>query len=406
MPTEPPDEEFRARVRSFLAENAEREQWIRDEHGRPRSDDAPNDERVARARRCLTLLFEAGLGALTWPERFGGQGLTNRQQVIFNQEAAEYDLPLGMFVIGHGMCAPTLLAHGTDDQRDRYLPRLLRGHDIWCQMFSEPEAGSDLASISCRAEPDGDGWVMNGQKVWTSGAHNSTYGMLLARSDPTLHRHGGMTMYIIEMNDPGVEVRPLRQMSGTSRFNEVFFDDCHVGPGAVLGEVGQGWRTAMTTLMNERVSIGTSSPGGTGHPVSALIAEARQAGRLADVAIVDRLVGVQIRQRMVALLGERVTQALLAGEEPGPEGSLAKLAGTQLSKDSAALAMEIVGPASIGWPVDDRDQAMWATVLTNAPGLSIAGGTDEIMRNIVAERVLGLPRDPRPDESTRGDGDG
>ena len=405
MTVEPPDDEFRARVRAFLVEHAEREKWVRDEHGRPRPDDAPNEERVARARRCLGLLFDAGLGALTWPERFGGQGLTNRQQIIFNQEAAAYDLPLGIFVIGHGMIAPTLLAHGTDDQCDRYLPRLLRGDDIWCQMFSEPEAGSDLASISCRADRDGDGWVITGQKVWTSGAHNSAYGMLLARSDPNAGRHGGMTMFIVEMDGPGVEVRPLVQMSGASRFNEVFFDGCRLGPGAVLGEVGQGWTTAITTLMNERVSIGTSAPGGTGHPASALIAEARRADRLDDPRLVDRLVDTEIRERILEFLGERVTQALLAGARPGPEGSVAKLAGTRLSKDSAALAMEIVGPASVAWSPSDADQATWATVLTNAPGLSIAGGSDEIMRNIIAERVLGLPRDPRPADPNRGDRD-
>ena len=212
-------------------------------------------------------------------------------------------------------------------------------------------------------------------------------------------------MFITAMDHPGVEVRPLIQMSGASRFNEVFFDDCRLGPDAVVGEVGQGWRTAITTLMNERVSIGTSAPGGTGHPASALIAEARRAGRLDDPTIVDELAAVETRQRILGLLGERVTQALLAGTEPGPEGSLAKLAGTRLSKDTAELGMEIVGPASVAWPGSDPDQATWAAVQTTAPGLSIAGGTDEIMRNIIAERVLGLPRDPRPPDPTRGDRD-
>ena len=392
---EAPDDSFRARVRAFLADHAPREGWTRDEHGRPPRDDAPNEVRVARARRCLSLLFDADLGAISWPRRYGGQGLTNRHQVIFNEEAAAYALPLDIFVIGVGMCAPTVLAHGTDEQRSRCLPPLLRGDEIWCQLFSEPAAGSDLAGVSCRAESDGDSWTVTGQKVWTSGAHNAAFGMLLARSDPGSSRHSGMTMFIVDMSLPGIEVRPLRQMTGTSRFNEVFFDGCRLAPDAALGLVGQGWRTAITTLMNERVSIGTSNPAGYGHPASALAAEARRRGIIGDTGLADRISQLAIRERITALLGKRVTEAMLAGVEPGPEGSLAKLSGTQISKDSAALAMEIVGPAAAAWDGEDQSAAAWATVQCSTPGLSIAGGTDEIMRNILAERVLGLPREPR-----------
>ena len=367
---------------------------MRDEHGRPPRDDSPNDVRVARARRCVTLLFDAGLGAISWPQCYGGQGLTNRHQVIFNEEAAAYALPFDIFVIGVGMCAPTVLAHGTEQQRSRHLAPLLRGKEIWCQLFSEPAAGSDLAGLRCRAENDGDGWVVSGQKVWTSGAHNAAFGMLLARSDPASSRHAGMTMFVVDMSLPGIEIRPLRQMTGAARFNEVFFDGCRLEPDAVLGEIGQGWKTAITTLMNERVSIGTSNPTGYGHPASALAAEARRRGRL-DAGIIDRISQLAIRERIAALVGKRVTDALIAGTQPGPEGSLAKLSGTQISKDSASLAMEIVGPSAIAWDVEDQSAAAWATVQCSAPGLSIAGGTDEIMRNILAERVLGLPREPR-----------
>ena len=203
MPTHHPDEEeFRRSVRAFLAEHAEREGWMRDEYGRAPSDDAPNEVRLARNRRCLTLLHEAGLGAISWPTEYGGQGLTNRHQVIFNHEVASYSLPLGMFIIGHGMCAPTLLAYGTDDQKHRHLPPLLRGEEIWCQLFSEPGAGSDLAAVQCRAERDGDDWIITGQKVWTSGAHNSAFGLLLARSDPSAARHAGLTTFIVDMAQP------------------------------------------------------------------------------------------------------------------------------------------------------------------------------------------------------------
>jgi alkylation response protein AidB-like acyl-CoA dehydrogenase len=401
MPTHQPDEEeFRRIVRAFLAEHAEREGWMRDEYGRAPSDDAPNEVRLARNRRCLTLLHEAGLGAISWPTEYGGQGLTNRHQVIFNHEVAGYSLPLGMFIIGHGMCAPTLLAYGTDDQKHRHLPPLLRGEEIWCQLFSEPGAGSDLAAVQCRAEQDGDDWIITGQKVWTSGAHNAAFGLLLARSDPSAARHAGLTTFIVDMAHPDVDVRGLRDMSGASRFNEVFFNECRLGPGALLGEVGAGWRNAITTLMNERVSIGTS-PGGFGQPSGVLIAEARRRGIGPEPALVDRLADVTIAERLVELLGQRVSEALLAGTEPGPEGSLAKLAGTRLSKRSAALALEIVGPASIAWePGVDSAQSggsgsAWATVQAHTAGLSIAGGTDEIMKNILAERALGLPREPR-----------
>ena len=202
-------------------------------------------------------------------------------------------------------------------------------------------------------------------------------------------------MFIVDMSLPGVEIRPLRQMTGTSRFNEVFFDGCRLESDAVLGEVGQGWRTAITTLMNERVSIGTSNPAGYGHPASALAAEARRRGLSENPAIVDRICRLAITERITGLLGKRVTETLLAGTEPGPEGSLAKLSGTRVSKDSAALAMEIVGPAAAAWSRDDGPASAWATVQCSVPGLSIAGGTDEIMRNILAERVLGLPREPR-----------
>jgi alkylation response protein AidB-like acyl-CoA dehydrogenase len=389
----PSDDEFRRSVKDFLLDHAGREGWVRDEFGRTPDDTAPNDVRLARQRRCLSILHEAGFGAISWPTEFGGQGLTNRHQVIFNQEAAHYSLPLSMFIIGHGMCAPTLLAVGTHAQRSKHLPPLLDGTDIWCLLSSEPGAGSDLAAVQCRATRDGDDWVVDGQKVWTSGAHNAAYGLLLARTDPTSSRHAGLSTFIVDMRHPGVDVRPLREMTGAARFNEVFFDGCRLPGDALLGDEGEGWRNAITTLMNERVSIGTS-PGGFGHPFRALVAEARRAGKIDDAQLVDRLVQIWVRERILDLLGKRVTESLLAGTEPGPEGSVAKLAGTRLSKDSAALAMEIVGVSSTAWE-SDTSGGSWAHTQEHSAGLSIAGGTDEIQKNILAERVLGLPRQPR-----------
>ncbi|MEQ1873718.1 MAG: acyl-CoA dehydrogenase family protein [Ilumatobacteraceae bacterium] len=390
------DDQFREKVRDVLAQYADEEGWRRDRYGRAPLDSAPNDVRLARNRRCLSLLHAHGLGAISWPRKYGGQGLTNRHSVIFNQEIASYSLPLGMFIIGHGMCGPTVLAYGTEAQKDRHLPPLLSGDEVWCQLFSEPGAGSDLASVQCRADRDGDGWIVNGQKVWTSGAHNAAFGLLLARTDTAAARHGGLTTFIVAMDNPGIEIRGLVDMNRASKFNEVFFSDCRLGPEAVLGDVGAGWRNAITTLMNERVTIGTNSPGGFGFPSSVLIEEAKLNGKANNRVMVDKIVSIVIAERIVKFLGMRVTEALLSGAEPGPEGSIAKLAGTRLSKTSAALALELVGPAALAWDHDDAAGATWADIAVATPGLSIAGGTDEVMRNILAERVLGLPREPRP----------
>lgn len=398
MTAELTDDQWRDKIRAFLAKYADAEGWRRDKYGRAPLDSAPNDVRLARNRRCLSLLHENGLGAIAWPRKYGGQGLSNRHQVIFNQEVAHLSLPVTMFIIGQGMCAPTVLAYGDEEQKDRYLPPLLRGDEVWCQLFSEPGAGSDLAGVQCRADRDGEGWVVNGQKVWTSGAHNSSFGLLLARSDRQSSRHSGLSTFIVDMHNPGIEVRPLVEMTGGARFNEVFFTDCHLGPEAVLGEVGAGWRNAITTLMNERVSIGTSSPGGYGFPFAVLLEEARRLGKNHDPVVVDKLVSIFIAERLVGFFGMRVTEALLSGAEPGPEGSLGKLSGTRLSKESAALALELVGPPSLAWDPSDAAGATWSDVAVSTPGLSIAGGSDEIMRNILGERVLGLPREPKPNQ--------
>ena len=343
----------------------------------------PDDTtRMARARTCQRLLFEAGFAGIDWPREHGGQGLGAAEVVAFNQEAAHYDLPITPFVIGLGMCGPTIIAHGTDAQRARYLRPLLSGEEIWCQLFSEPGAGSDLASLRTAAvEVDGT-WRLTGQKVWTSGAHNARFGMILARSDPDSARHHGLTMFVIAMDAPGITIRPLRQMNGAARFNEVFLDDVAVE--GVLGEVGEGWRTALTTLMNERVSIG-SGPSNHGVAFDDLrrIADARGAVER------DALARAHTDETLVGLLGQRVTDAILAGARPGPEGSLAKLAGTGAAKRSASLAVALAGPSSLA------GEGPWAEVLCAAPGLSIAGGTDEVLRNVIGERVLGLPREPR-----------
>ena len=388
------EEVFRNRVKDFFLEYAPEYNWLRDEFGQPQREEQSNEQRLKKARNCLELLHKAGLAALTWPIKFGGQGLTKREQIIFNQEAARYDLPLDIFIIGFGMCAPTIMSHGTDLQKNRYLPRLLNGEDIWCQLFSEPEAGSDLSSIRCSAEFNNGFWKINGQKVWISGAHNAAFGTLLVRTQFGVSRHLGFTMFIVDMTNPGITIRPLRQMNGTSKFNEVFFDNCVVAPEDVLGDVGVGWQVATTSLMNERLSIGTGSPTGYGHPTSALIKELQRNGGM-DMINRQKTTELYIREKIIAFLSAKATNDLLEEKQPGPEGSLIKLATTQISKDSAGVAMSIVGASSIAWCPDDLDSGVWSDIQTTTPGLSIAGGTDEIQRSIIGEKILGLPREPR-----------
>ena len=242
--------DFRNRARAWLAENAPRRAAADEEAEPARADLAAQKEFQAR-------LFDAGFAGLTWPTEYGGQGLTNAEQIAFGQEARDYALPVGVFFIGLGMPGPTILELGTQEQKKRFLPKMLRGEEIWCQLFSEPAAGSDVASLTTTAVRDGDGWVLTGQKVWTSGAQYSDYGAVIARTDPTVPKHNGITMFIVDMHAPGVTVRPLKVATGHTPFNEVFFDQVRLPADAVIGEVNDGWRAAVVMLRNERVNIGT-----------------------------------------------------------------------------------------------------------------------------------------------------
>ncbi len=383
-------EEFRRRAREWLASKAPEHGWLRGE--------APVDEteeqRLARARECQRMLHDAGFAGITWPTEYGGQGLTNREQVVFNREASHYELPTTVFIVGLGMCAPTILALGTEEQKRRYLPPLVRGEEIWCQLFSEPGAGSDVAGLEASARRDGDEWVLNGQKVWTSAAHHARFGIVLARSEPDVPKHRGLTMFVLDMQAPGVTIRPLRQMNGQAQFNEVFLDDVRLPADAILGEVNEGWRAAITTLMNERVSIGAGRSSGDAHEAVELIELAQRRARAGDANVRQALADVYVRERILRMLGQRITDAVMAGRVPGPEGSIAKLAGSGLSKRSAELAVDLVGAGATAWAPTEAGADRWADVLLLAPGLSIAGGTDEVLRNVIGERVLGLPKEP------------
>jgi len=387
---------FRARVRGAL------ESWVRWRDRQQRSWPARDDaELVAWATSYQAHLYDAGLAALTWPVAYGGRGLSAAHQTIFNEEAAELDLPSGVFTIGFGMCIPTLLAHGSEALKQRYVRPAARGEEIWCQLFSEPSAGSDVASLLTRAVRDGDEWIVDGQKVWTSGAQHCDFGILLARTDPEVPKHRGLTMFVLDMHAAGVVIKPLRQMNGASNFNEIFLDSVRVPGDHVVGEPGEGWRVAITTLMNERVSIGagrsTARLPSPLEPIAAHLDTARRRGLEHDPLARQGLADLLVRARALDLVGLRVRAAASAGRAPGPEGSIAKLAGSLLAVRGAQLGAALAGPEAVCFDPDRNGPSTWAERVLSAPAGGIAGGTNEIMRNILGERVLGLPREPAVD---------
>jgi alkylation response protein AidB-like acyl-CoA dehydrogenase len=298
------------------------------------------------------------------------------------------------------MVIPTLIEFGTDEQKERYVAKALRGEEVWSQLFSEPGAGSDVASLQMRAELDGEEWVLNGQKVWTTGAQLSDFGAVIARTNVDVPKHQGITMFIIDFRAPGVEIRPLRQMTGGASFNEVFFNDVRIPVSNVIGPVDGGWRCAIAMLMNERVAIGSGgggARGGAGGGIGPYLRLARERGVDQDPVVRQGLADIYIRQRVLGFIGQRTRAAVKAGKAPGPEGSVAKLAGALLARRTSDLAIAIAGAGGQAWDVDDRRGDRWAMSVLMAPASRIAGGTDEVQRNIVGERVLGLPKEPAVD---------
>ncbi|MBO0849560.1 MAG: acyl-CoA dehydrogenase family protein, partial [Pseudonocardia sp.] len=305
-------------------------------------------EQLRVAHEFQAALYDAGYAGITWPTEVGGQGLTGAEQQIFGEEAAGFELPSYPFVIGLGMCGPTLLDLGTPAQKARYLRPMLRGEEIWCQLFSEPGAGSDVASLQTRAVRDGDAWVINGQKVWTTNAQWADFGALLARTDPDRPKHAGITMFIVDMHAPGVTVRPLRDMSGRSPFNEVYFDDVRIAAdgevGPVIGEVNRGWQAAVTMLGHERVTIGASRrPRSSPLEFTALLELARRSGADRDPLARDRLADLYAHERALELFNARMRQEAAAGHPPGARGSVAKLAGALLLRHSIETAGLLAG---------------------------------------------------------------
>jgi alkylation response protein AidB-like acyl-CoA dehydrogenase len=367
---------------------------------------ADHDPASTPRDRFLSARFDAGLAAVHYPVGHGGLGLPRSLQQAAEDQFARAGAPVPdprRNVIGLGMAAPTLVAFGTDEQLDRWLKPLWLAEDIWCQLFSEPGAGSDLANLSTRAVRDGDDWVVTGQKVWTSLAHHARWALLLARTDPDAAKHAGLTYFVLDMHAPGVEVRPLRQLTGEAEFNEVFITDARVPDADRLGEIGAGWRVANATLMNERVAIG----GGNAPREGGMIGTAAQAWRDHPEArtpeLHQRLLRLWARAEVARLAGERMRQQLAAGQ-PGPDGSAVKLTFALLNQDISAFEIELAGAEGLtydDWTMRRAGSSDYsrgpAYRYLRSKGNSIEGGTSEILRNIIAERVLGLPPEPRTD---------
>jgi len=396
----PAEAAFRAEARAWIAANAPHELLPLLSKAGFASVDMDEGDLVRAAKAWQKKKAAAGWSALQWPRQYGGRGATAVERVIWEQEEGPYGKLAFIFVIGFGMAGPTLIAHGTEEQKRRFLPKLISGEEIWCQLFSEPAAGSDLAGIRTRAEKVGDGWVVNGQKIWTSLAHLADYGILVARTDPTVPKHKGLSYFWVDMHAPAVEVRPIKQANGRSEFNEVYFTDLLLADHQRIGEVGRGWQVALTTLMNERLMIGTSMPTGF-DALFDYCCELRTEQGLAidDRAVRSKLADWAVRANGLKFNSLRGLSALAKGGTPGAENSIGKLVAGSMMQEIAMFAMNLQGRAGILVDPEASEAAgPFQEMLLRSPGTRIEGGTDEILRNIIAERVLGLPPDIRVDK--------
>jgi alkylation response protein AidB-like acyl-CoA dehydrogenase len=375
---------FRAELRSWIADN------LRDSDRGERPSRGRWSEEVTRD--WSKKLYEAGYAGLTWPQEFGGAGAPYEHQAIFLEEIARAETPEHIGVIGLGMAGPTIIAHGTDEQKSRHLTPILSGEEVWCQGFSEPGSGSDLASLRTRAVLDGDQFIVNGQKVWSSFAHIADYCILLTRTDPDAPKHQGITYLLVDMHSPGVEVRGLRQITGDPEFNEIFFSDVAVPRENVLGEVNGGWKVAMTTLLHERGTLGFALTSRLEVLTRKLIVLAKETGAADDPIIRDRLAQQWIELQGLKFTNYRALTTLVKTGVPGPEGSIAKLHWSESNQRLTKLALEILGPTAQLDKDDGVWNGYWQYEQLRSRGNTIEAGTSEILRNIISERVLGLPR--------------
>ena len=347
-----------------------------------------------RVKQWQELLVDHGWAGITWPKEFGGRGGTGMHSAIWGQEASQYGVTVNNYAVGIGMAGPTILRHGTDEQKARYLRPMLRGDEVWCQLFSEPDAGSDLANSGTRAVLDGDEWVVTGQKVWTSGAADSDWGILLARTNPDAPKHKGITYFLVDMTSPGFDIRPLKQMTGSEHFSEVFMDEVRIPVANVLGDVNGGWACAITTLSNERGLIAGANKSSD---TVALIELAQKRGRTHDPLLRQALVDCWIRQQIQRYHGYRLQTALSKGVPPGPETSVMKLFAAEYLRRLGNASLMLLGPEGQLMTDDAPAGTEWQARFLFAPAIRIAGGSNEVQRNIMGERVLGLPREPQVD---------
>lgn len=399
----PKEAAFRKEVQEWLDANAEKRD-ADDSSAMSMFSENESPEMIEECKAWQQKKADAGWACITWPKDLGGRGGTLMENIIFSQEEAKYKIPPNIFMIGLGMAGPTIQVHGTPEQKKKWLPSMLRGDVVWCQLFSEPGAGSDLAGLRTKAVKEGDEWVINGQKVWTSGAHYSKWGILVTRSDFDAPKHKGLTYFVVDMESEGIEVRPIKQITGGANFNEVFMTDVRIPDENRLDAEGNGWAVSLTTLMNERMSIG----GGMGMGAELLIGELE---RIAETAYVDgapakespavrqKIAEYYTRMKAMELTVNRTLSALSKGGMPGSESSIIKVAMGILLQEIASYAMELQG----GLGTEFGDQAtfgggLWQELYLGIPAIRIAGGTDEVQRNIIGERVLGLPTEARVDK--------
>ena len=383
-------EEFKLRCRAFLDEHAT---------GIHLSAPDPRDsETIALNKAFQGKLAEAGLAGLTYPKEYGGAGLTKEHETVWREIYSHYPDMTTRLTISHGMCLPMLNEFGSEEQKEKYLSDNISAKTVWCQMFSEPGAGSDVASLQTKAELDGDEWIINGQKVWTTLAHVCDYGVLIARTNPEVVKHAGISMFIVDMKDPAVEIRPIHQIDGGMHFNEVFFTDLRIPKENLLGPLHEGWRLATSMLMYERVAIGTGSTGGITTPhANRLIEYSQKSGTITDPVLRQKLMKLYSEETAKSLVSMRTRADLKAGKTPGPGGSLGKLHGSKILRDVRSLINDVVGMEADAWTEGDRGQ-WWGRLALGSFQAGIAGGTDEIQKNIIGDRVLGLPREPSVDK--------
>ena len=387
--------EFRTKCSTWLKDNAQPKTSARNDK---RYGKADQKEFLKSALEWQKKKFNAGWAMLHWPKIYGGLEASPIERIIWGQEEAKFDVPWGVYEIGLGMAGPVMMQYATEEQKQRYLPPMAAGEEIWCQLFSEPSAGSDVAGLRSRAVQDRSDWIINGQKVWTSGAHFCDYGIIVVRHDPDVDKHAGMTFFFVDMKSPGIDIKPIKQITGGSSFNEVYFNDVRIPDSQRLGAVGDGWRVAITTLMNERLAVGDAN----GADAKEAFKWAQKQDDHGQPLIQNRAVRESIADWYCQASGLKNTKlrtmsALSRGDTPGPEASITKVVSANKLQAVGNFGIDSLDMAGM-LKTDDSDVHSFHDAWLGAAGLRIAGGTDEILKNIIAERVLGLPQDPRADK--------